>query len=587
MTDHTHSRLAGNTDVCPTQSHELLADIGERYWRFSCFEQPLAAILAGEKTTDAALFRESPADHDRRCASARELLAELVQISTNGLSAQDHATFKLMRRELETIVSFHDVKAHLRPSLFPAGPDFNLVFFANAANANSVQAARLYLSRLETIPAFIQDLRDALSAGHEFGFRYPKFVLSRAAAAVRSNLANEAESSALYGPFKRSTAIASGPVKNASQAAARLIAERIQPALEAYAGFLEAELAQDARDSIACTDEFMGQEFYEVLTRHYTSLDLAPAQVHQLGLDEVDRLQAEIDRVAAEAGFAGDSRAYRHYLATDKSFLASSKEELLEDMQVLCKRIDSFIPAYFGRLPRITYGVQSIPEGLSESLPPAYAQPSPADNSSPGIFWLTSLPEKCPSYLYPSLALHEAWPGHLMQIALMQEQEHLPKFRRNGALKYTACIEGWAMYCEQLGIPMGLYPGPHENFGRLNMEMWRAVRLVLDTGIHCYGWTREQAINYMSERVSVPMEMITAEVDRYIALPGQALAYQPGNLKIRELRKRCERALGDDFDLRQFHDALISAGPVTLGVLDNLMENWLDDRRKEHGQYAA
>jgi len=564
-----------------------LAELAERYWRFSCFEQPFSAILAGEKTADSTLFRESAADYDRRCESARALLLELREISPAGLASQDRATYTLLQRELDNIVKLHAVKAHLRPSLYPAGPDFNLVFFANSAHANSVQAATQYLSRLQSVPAFLQDLQNALAAGHENGFRYPKFVLQRAVTAVRSNLAAKATDSVLYGPFKRSTAMSSSAVQALSREAAMLIEDAIQPALEHYAQYLEVGLFQDARDSISCTDDPMGRELYEVLIRQFTSLDVTAEQVHQLGLSEVARLKAEIEEVAAAAGYAGQTAAYRTFLATDKSFLANSKEELLERMQVMCKHIDSLIPAYFGRLPRITYGVKSIPEGLAAGLPPAYAQPSPADNSSPGIFWLTSLPEKCPNYMYPGLALHEAWPGHLMQIALMQELDHLPKFRRNGALKYTACIEGWAMYCERLGTPMGLYPTPHENFGRLNMEMLRAARLVLDTGIHAYGWTRDRAIDYFSEHVSVPMEMITSEVDRYIALPGQALAYQPGNLKIRELRERCEHALGDDFDIRKFHDALIAAGPVTLGVLDDLMTDWLASQRKKHDQYAA
>jgi uncharacterized protein (DUF885 family) len=404
---------------------------------------------------------------------------------------------------------------------------------------------------------------------------------------VRSNLARTAEDSVLFGPFRRSSSGQNPAIVQLSEQGLQLIGQEIQPALQAYAEFLDTTLMLKSRDSVACAEDFLGVEYYDLLVRHYTSLDLGPEQVHQLGLSEVARLQSEIEKVAAEAGFGNRTDEFRRHLATDKSFQASNAKVMLEQMQALCKTIDRHIPAYFGRLPRITYGVQSIPPALSESMPPAYAQPNPADNSSPGIFWLTSLPEKCPVYMYPCLALHEAWPGHLMQIALMQELEHLPKFRRNGALKYTACIEGWAMYCEQLGIPMGLYPGPYENFGRLNMEMWRAVRLVLDTGIHFYSWSREQAITYMAERVSVPMAMITAEVDRYIALPGQALAYQPGNLKIRELRLRCELALGDDFDISQFHDALIAAGPVTLGVLDDLMTDWLASERKKHDQYAA
>ncbi len=566
--------------------HEL-HQIAERYWQYSCKEQPFAAILAGETIEDAVLFRESVADHDRRRQGAEALLAELRQLSHENLPAQELATFALLRRELENICKLHDVKAHLRPFLFPAGPDFNLLFFANSTHVNNAKAAELFVNRLARVPEFVADLVATLRAGHAFGFRYPGLVLKRAASSVRASLTKEAEDSALFGPFKRSTALSSAKVQQARDEAARLIAEEIHPSLESYARFLEEDLSSDARESIACSDDPMGTELYELLVAMYTSLDISAEQVHELGLSEVARLESAIDKVAAEAGYTGKTQQYREHLAKDPAFIAESKEDLLKQVQALCKHIDALIPAYFGRMPRVTYGVKSIPEALSESMPPAYAQPSPADNSSPGIFWLTGLPEKCPTYMYPGLALHEAWPGHLMQIALMQEQTQLPKFRRNGALKYTACIEGWAMYCEQLGTPMGLYPTPHENFGRLNMEMLRAVRLVLDTGIHFYNWTREQAIDYMVARVSVPMAMITAEVDRYIALPGQALAYQPGNLKILELRDRCEEALGDDFDLRGFHDAVIAAGPVTLGVLDDLIEDWLQNQRKEYDQQAA
>lgn len=572
------------TEYSATTRLEQLAD---EYWQFSCREQPFSAILAGESTADAILFRESAADHDRRCEGARQLLEQLLQVPSAVLATQDLASYRLLQRELQTIIDLHAMKAHLRPSLFPAGPDFNLTFFANSANANNLPAAKLYVQRLATVPAFIEDLQHSLMAGAEVGFRYPKFVLTRAADAVRNNLAEAAEDSALFGPFRRSSSRPNPAIRKLSEQALQLIGQEIQPALRAYAEFLSTTFMLRSRDSVACTEDFLGAEYYDLLVRHYTSLNLGPEQVHQIGLSEVARLQSEIEQVAAEAGFGGRTDEFRQHLATDKSFQADNAHVMLEQMQALCKTIDRHIPAYFGRLPRITYGVQSIPPALSENMPPAYAQPSPADNSSPGIFWLTSLPEKCPVYMYPCLALHEAWPGHLMQIALMQELEHLPKFRRNGALKYTACIEGWAMYCEQLGTPMGLYPGPHENFGRLNMEMWRAVRMVLDTGIHFYGWSRERAIAYMAERVSVPMAMITAEVDRYIALPGQALAYQPGNLKIRELRERCELALGDDFDIRQFHDALISAGPVTLGVLDDLMTDWLGNQRRKNDQRSA
>lgn len=564
-----------------------LERLAQRYWEFCCYESPFSAILAGEDTHDAVLFRESPGDHDRRCEGAIALLSALDGIPVDELAAQERATARLLRRELEAIRDFHAVKAHLRPSLYPAGPDFNLLFFANSTSANSAAAAERYVARLESVPAFLADLEASLVAGREFGFRYPAHVLTRAAKAVRANVTAAAGESPLYGPFKRSTAAAARSVRKAGQSAVRLIEGEIMPALTAYAAFLEQSLLPEARRTIACSDGPLGPEYYDLLVRNFTSLDLAASDVHELGLAEVARLEAEIGRVAEEGGYGGNVGAFRHHLATERSFIAPDEETHLVRVRALCKRIDRHIPAYFGRLPRITYGVECIPAGLAASLPPAYAQPSPADHSAPGIFWLTSLTEKCPTFMYPSLALHEAWPGHLMHIALMQEQEHLPKFRRNGALKYTACIEGWAMYCETLGIGMGLYETPAEHFGRLNMEMWRAVRLVLDTGIHRYGWSREQSVAYMTERVAIPQDTIEAEIDRYIALPGQALAYQPGNLKFRELRARAERALGDRFDPRNFHDTLMAAGPVTLPVLDELIEHWLDSQGCKNGQFTA
>jgi uncharacterized protein (DUF885 family) len=220
--------------------------------------------------------------------------------------------------------------------------------------------------------------------------------------------------------------------------------------------------------------------------------------------------------------------------------------------------------------------VQSIPPAAAEKLPLAYAQPSSADGRSPGIFWISSLPERVPVYMLASLVLHEAWPGHLMHIALMQEMESLPMFRRANFTKYSACLEGWAMYCESLGHEMGLYQTPHEEFGRLDMEMWRACRLVVDTGIHLLGWSRTQAIDFMVARLALSRQAIEAEVDRYIAMPAQALGYMIGGLKFRELRKRAQTRLGSRFDLRAYHDQLIGAGAVTLPVLEEVIDQWLD-----------
>jgi uncharacterized protein (DUF885 family) len=223
----------------------------------------------------------------------------------------------------------------------------------------------------------------------------------------------------------------------------------------------------------------------------------------------------------------------------------------------------------------MTYGVESIPEAVAEGMPPAYALPNPADKSGPGTHWITSLPAKCPRYMHLPLALHEAWPGHLMHLALIQEQDHLPAFRRHGALGYSACLEGWALYCERLGEELGLYDTPQKRYGAIEMEMWRAVRLVVDTGLHAKGWSRQQAIDFAMANLAMPETTLVAEVDRYIGMPAQALAYQLGNLKFRQLRREAEHRLGDDFRVRDFHDALMACGPVTLPILESLMHDWI------------
>jgi uncharacterized protein (DUF885 family) len=386
-----------------------------------------------------------------------------------------------------------------------------------------------------------------------------------------------------FGPFKRSA----GHFPAERDRALAIIGDRIIPVLQSYVDHMTGPIAVGARETMACTDSPDGEAYYRTFVRQFTTTDLDPDAIHALGLAEVARLEAEMAEVAQQAGFPGDLEAYRTHLKTDPAFVAPTAEALLHSVQILCKRIDRQIPAWFRRIPRITYGVESIPPALSVAMPPAYAQPSPADGSSAGIFWVSGLPEKCPTYLHAALAVHEAWPGHLMHIALMQEADGLPAFRRHGAVKYTACVEGWALYCEGLASEMGLYPTPHDRFGWLEMEMWRACRLVVDTGLHWHRWSREQAIDYMAARLTLSRDTISAEVDRYAALPAQALAYQIGNLKFRELRRRAQDALGDRFTHRDFHEVVMTAGGVTLPILEGIVDDWIARNPPPHASRAA
>ena len=555
---------------------ELLA-LAERFWQFQRHEFPLTALLAGQPNDDPTMWREAPQDFDRRAQQAGAMLAELARIPTAGLSLQDRITHRLLQRELDDLRDAHATLSHNKPWLLPVGPEFNTIYFANSSAIGTVADAERYVDRLASVPMYLGGVQACLREGLARGVRTPRVVLAAALPNLRSAMAGTAEASPWFGPFKRTPAAAQPGVLRAAARARGVIEQALVPALRALHDTLENEVLPQARDTIACLDDPQGREFYAFWARHFTTTATAtPEAIHALGSSEVARLEDEIAAVAARAGFANDIAGYRRFLSSDPQFLAPSAEALRERCEAVCKCIDAKIPAYFGRLPRITYGVQSIPAAASERMPPAYAQPNPADGTSAGTFWVSSLPEKAPSYLHLPLALHEGWPGHLMHIALMQEMTELPMFRRANFTKYSACLEGWALYCETLGVEMGLYETPHQHYGRLDMEMWRACRLVVDTGIHVKGWTRERAIDYMLARLSLSRATVEAEVDRYIAMPAQALGYQIGNLKFRELRARAQSRLGDRFDVRAYHDQLMAAGPVTLPVLEDVVDDWID-----------
>jgi len=550
-----------------------LADLAARYWDFQREEFPITAIMAGQPPQHEQLLRDAPGDHERRATWAKVALNILEDIAPRSLDLEDCTTSTLLRREFELLIEAVESGAYLRPPLYPLGPDFALQYWAGATALSSAAEARKYLARLRTIPSALAGVRESLEAGLARGYRYSALVVRRAVDQTRATLAVPPAEHPFALPILR-IAARSPALTALAEEIRTLVAKTLYPTISAYADFLEQKLATAARDSLACLDDEDGEAYYRYWIRTSTTLDLTPQEIHDIGLFEVERVHTEM--VALTGGELSD---FLERLRGDSRQFAKSGEALREQIEILSKRIDARIPEFFGRVPRTTYGVRSIPEAIAEKMPPAYAQPNPADGTSAGIHWVTSIPAKCPRYMHIPLALHEAWPGHLMHLALIQEMEHLPAFRRYGALRYSACLEGWALYSEYLGEEMGLYDTREKKYGRLEMEMWRAVRLVVDTGIHAYGWTRDQAIDYFDRYMAMPRATTEAEVDRYIAWPGQALAYQLGNLKFREIRQRSEQSLGEEFRIRDFHDALMAAGPVTLPVLDQLMKSWMDRQR--------
>ncbi|HKY90632.1 MAG TPA: DUF885 domain-containing protein [Nevskiaceae bacterium] len=555
-----------------------------RYWDFVCFEQPFVAIMAGRQTAGDALFRESMADHERRAASSRAFLAELEEIPLDALQGQDRQTHRLLEHDLALAVRAFETKDHLRPVIYPFGPEAIVNYLGDATTFACASDAETYLRRLRTIPAGIADMIACIEAGQREGFHYPRIVIERTTATLRALLARPLEQSSPMRPFVQSP-VRSDEMQALRKAAETVVLESVLPALAGYADFVEKQLGQAARDSLACTDVPSGHAHYEMLIERFTTERGTAEEIHAFGLREVARISDRMQQVAADAGFPGDLAGYRAALPTKPGQVLSSAEALRERIEILSKRIDARLPEFFGRLPRMTYGIRSIPEALSPHMPPAYAQPNPANGTACGIHWVTSLPERCPSYMHVPLAMHEAWPGHLMHMALMQEME-LPAFRRNNATRYSAQLEGWALYCEWLGHDFGLYDTPDKTYGGLEMEIWRACRLVVDTGLHAKGWSRDQAIDFMVRHMSMPIETIRAEVDRYIGMPAQALGYLLGFRCVQSVRAEAERCLGSAFRVRDFHDALMGLGAVTLPVMREAMQEWMQARASEIPQAA-
>jgi uncharacterized protein (DUF885 family) len=557
-----------------TKSNERLERLAQEYWQFECEERPVSAIMAGQTPSLDVLFRESDTDYGRRAVRSAKLETVLDGINTDGLVPQDLATWRLLKHEFTIAREEMTTTAHRRPSIFPFGPEYSAVYYANTVTITDAEAAERYASRLATVPEYFGDVTANLIAGYESGIRYPAVLLSQAAGNIQAMLATPTEQTPWMKPF-RDPAVRSPRIDTAAERVRVLIERELRTALAHYLETLQSRLAVGARTTFSCVDAPEGHAFYLSQIHRYGTLELSPEAIHQRGIDEVARLTDAMEKIAGQAGYGGRLKDYRRFLESDPQFVAPSARALRERAESLAKRIDKRIPVFFGRIPRITYGIETVPEAISSRMPIAYAQPNPANGSAAGIFWLTAFPDRCPLYALPTYVAHEAWPGHLMHIALMQEMKALPAFRRHGALKYSACLEGWAVYCESLGSEMGLYDTPPEHFGRINSELWRAARLVVDTGIHWYGWARERAVEYLSTHVSLSAEAVTAEVDRYAALPAQALAYYLGLDTVRRLRAKAERILADRFNLRHFHDAVIGAGPVTLPVWEELLDGWL------------
>ena len=554
-----------------TRFDALLADSWEQDKR----ENPLFATSTGDHRFNDRLPSVATADLERRAAAARGLLERLRAIDKKALAAQDQVSYAMLERDLSDDLARHQFRAYRIPITADSGFHTGLSRLPQDVPLATTQDYENYIARLRAIPAYFDQHVEHMREGLKTGFTCPRVALEGYDATMRPHAVSDAEKSVFWKPFVSfPDGVPASEHARLRAAGREAITQSVAPAYQRLLEFFTREYLPGARTSLGASELPDGKAYYAWLVKHFTTLDTTPEKVHALGLTEVERIRREMDGVVQKVGFKGTFPEFLEFLRKDPRFYAKTPDELLKQASWIAKRMDGKLPSLFGRLPRQPYGVEPVPDDIAPKYTGGRYVGAPLDGRRAGTYWVNTYAlETRPLYQLESLTLHEAVPGHHLQTSLAKELTGIPEFRRYGYV--NAFGEGWGLYSERLGIEAGFYQDPYSDFGRLSYEMWRACRLVVDTGIHAMGWTRQQAIDYMSERTALSRHEITTEVDRYISWPGQALAYKMGELKIRELRSRAEKELGTRFDVRAFHDAVLANGSVPLDVLERQIDAWI------------
>ncbi|MDT8319738.1 MAG: DUF885 domain-containing protein, partial [Xanthomonadales bacterium] len=538
-------------------------------------EFPLLASHAGVDDYADRLGRVSEADQARRHAYWKAIRAELEALSCESLAREECIDYRIFRRQIENYLAAYETRAYLLPFNSDWGFFMEWARLPDDTDFDTVADYRNYLSRLQELPEVMDEYIGLMRHGLELGFTQPRVVLEGRDEPIRAQLGERAQQSPFYRPFAELSEAEVGSEKSALLATAKKVIEgNVIPAYQRLSDFYHQEYLPGARESLGASELPGGARFYQAQIQRYATVDMTPRQIHDIGREQVADIRAEMDGIIGAVGFEGDFNAFLAFLRGDSRFYAKTPKELLAHASYYAKKIDGRLPQLFGHLPRQPYGVAPVPEDIAPFYTAGRYVPAPLEAKRGGYYWVNTHDlESRPLYAIPALTLHEAAPGHHLQSALAQEQESRPPFRRYDYI--SAYGEGWALYAEKLGVEMDIYESPYEHFGRLTYEMWRACRLVIDTGVHAMGWTREQAQEYLASNTALSLHEVTTEVDRYISWPGQALSYKLGEYVISEQRRRAEQELGEDFDLRAFHDFLLSLGSVPLDLLQDETARWI------------
>lgn len=551
-------------------------------WEFATREYPEFASRKGVKGDHHRWSDMSLETIERRRQLLKPLRKAILSIDRSQLDETDRLSRDLFARNIDLAIEGQRFRGDFMPMTQMGGVQQWTPSMLAMMPTRTAKDYENILGRLEGLATLLDQNITLMREGLKRGITPPKLPLRDLPLQAAKQIVDDPMKSPLLKPFTRIPSSFSNEEKK------RLIARAVdayekyaKPSFELLHTFLKDEYVPKCRESIACSDLPNGKAWYAFKARVSTTTDLTPEEIHEIGLSEVKRIRAEMEKIKEETGFEGNLQAFFEFLRTDKQFFYETPAQLLAGYRDICKRADPELIKLFRRLPRQPYGIKPVPSYSEKSVPTAYYQPGSMGAGRPGYFFANTYAlETRPKWEMEALSLHEAVPGHHFQLAISDELEGLPEFRKND--HYTAYVEGWGLYAESLGEEMGFYRDPYSKMGQLTYEMWRSIRLVVDTGMHALGWSRQQAIDFFKKNAGKSEHDIVVEVDRYIVWPGQALAYKIGELKIKELRAKAEKVLGDDFDLRGFHDHLLAAGALPLNILESRMNDWMERQKNEN-----
>jgi uncharacterized protein (DUF885 family) len=558
-----------------TQLNRLYDD----YWEFILREYPLSATYLGDHRYDDALEDASEGAFLRRVAQSKNYLDQLRNIEKPS-SKPDLLNYELFERELEDNLEAAKFRPYLTPMTQQSGVQIDIPELVTYHPFRSLLDYENFSSRLRAFPRLVDQIIQSMRNGMRARIVLARVTAEKIIPQLEANIVQNPKKLDLYKCVEHTPSrIAPKDALRIRKNVEEAIRHSVVPAFEKLLAFFREEYLPTCRSDVGIWDLPDGTERYAYTVRHYTTTNQSPNEIHDLGLRELSRIHMEMRAIVDLIGFKGSLQDFISSLRKDKSLYNTTSAELIAGFKKILEQMDAKLPLLFGRLPKAKYGFREIEAFRAEAAPDAYYYRPPEDGSRPAYFYVNTFrPEQRPKYTMEVLAYHEAVPGHHLQLAIQQELTDLPKFRRHGG--YTAFIEGWGLYSEELPKLVGFYKDALSDFGRLGFDAWRAARLVVDTGIHHKRWTRERAIKFFLENTALSELNIVSEVDRYIAWPGQALAYKIGQLRISELRANAEKALGPRFDIRRFHDELLGDGALALDVLSNKMEHWIANESK-------